>query len=477
MSPAPLSRQLIGVTVLSSAIMTSGCLSGSAKPDPKPLPDITPVVTEEQTKQNQAEQHARAAVKSVEEHFTRATTEQLAFFSPANYAKAQEQIIELRALYNKYDPNDTGLFGGPSEEKLERQATKTDQLLSQGFTIKQLVMTHLKQQVDDKSYLDSLEKKGFEKEYRRILKGLDEIIAEVEDDKAFKGLEDDRANLQERMRKFEITLIQTRYLAPLQAALQQTNSRKVPRTYGEAKRQIEALNHQIATNPRDLPAIQQAVEMAEVAVKRAVTVMIEVDKMERAEGAQRETVVLYYHDALNQMAQGLLQRDFAHLPYHENVDQLSTAIQQQQRKKLDQQLESSGSELQSAFQQLKDLAVAESQEKQRQQFESEKQQIMSQHQQERIKQEANQQLAIEQAIREYQQQEQERLRLREQARIEAERSLIQEQARKAAMMEEAKRAARLELQGQPPSTPATALSAPVAEIAVPIPAQETEPTQ
>ena len=102
---------------------------------------------------------------------------------------------------------------------------------------------------------------------------------------------------------------------------------------------------------------------------------------------------------------------------------------------------------------------------------------MSQHQQERIKQEANQQLAIEQAIREYQQQEQERLRLREQARIEAERSLIQEQARKAAMMEEAKRAARLELQGQPPSTPATALSAPVAEIAVPIPAQETEPTQ
>lgn len=125
--------------------------------------------------------------EEVEQNYLSAKDENYAYYAPAHWKKANSAIKKMRKIVAKFDPNNQGFFGGPSESAVIKQIETTQISLDGAKRTKNLVSPFLAQVIENVEYLTPQIDEQWQDEFAGIQVAIVDVIADIEQEEKTGG--------------------------------------------------------------------------------------------------------------------------------------------------------------------------------------------------------------------------------------------------------------------------------------------------
>jgi len=322
-------KKTLCAAVIISAVGLSGCASTESIQDNVDNNNAVEVLDEAAL----AIQKVKALAEHVELQYESGKDENYVYFAPYSWKKINSSVRTMRTLVAKFDPNDQGFFGGPSESKVIDKIEAAQEALDNAVRIKALVSAYLAQQLADMSYLAPQVHGQWQSELNNINDSMADLIADIEDDDETDGYDEQSAEVQARLLQLEIRIVKSNFYTPLVKKMKKMDQDLIPQTYAQIQQSVQQLNDAIVQAPRDRHAIDMIVVKVENDLRRADNVTTEVNWINSIDRSDSEKIALRYRDAIATVAVDLFSEDISSLSYVEQITYFNNAL----RTKLNQQ--------------------------------------------------------------------------------------------------------------------------------------------
>jgi hypothetical protein len=322
-------KKTLCAAMIISAVGLSGCASTESTQDSVDNNNAVAVLDEAEL----AIQKVKALAEHVEQQYDAGKDADYVFFAPDSWKKINSAVRTMRTLVAKFDPNDQGFFGGPSESKVTDKIEEAQEALDNAVRIKLLVSEFLTQQLADIDYLSPHVHGQWQNELDDIYESTADLIADIEDDESTDGYEKSSAKIQARLLQLEIRIVKSSFYTPLVKKMKKLDQDLIPQTYAQIQQRITQLNDAIVLAPRERPVIDRIIAKVEDDLRRANNVRTEVNWIKSVDRSDSEKIALRYRDAIATVAFNLFAKDISSLTYIEQIAYFDNAL----RHKLDQQ--------------------------------------------------------------------------------------------------------------------------------------------
>ncbi|GIC76274.1 hypothetical protein [Moritella sp. F3] len=278
-------------------------------------------------------QKVKALAEHVEQQYDAGKDEDYVFFAPDSWKKINSAVRSMRTLVAKFDPNDQGFFGGPSESKVTDKIEEAQEALDNAVRIKTLVSVFLTQQLADMNYLSPLVHGQWQNELDDIYESTADLIEDIEDDESTDGYEKSSAKIQARLLQLEIRIVKSNLYTPLVKKMKKLDQDLIPETYAQIQQRIVQLKDAIEFSPREQHILDAIIVKVEDDLRRANNVTTEVNWINSVDRSESEKIALRYRDAIATVAFKLFSKDISSLTYIEQIAYFDNAL----RNKLHQQ--------------------------------------------------------------------------------------------------------------------------------------------
>ncbi|CED61853.1 Putative uncharacterized protein [Moritella viscosa] len=279
-------------------------------------------------------QKVKALAEHVEQQYQEAKEQNYVYFAPDSWGDVNSDVRTMRTLVARFDPNDQGFFGGPSESKVIDKIEDAQTSLDKAVRIKQLVSVFLAQQLADIEYLSPQVHGQWQNSLNDINESTADLIADIEDDDSTDGYEKRSMAVQARLLKLEIRIVKSNYYTPLVKKMKKMDQDLIPQTYAQIQQSVQQLNDAIMLAPRNQDIIENIVTKVEDDLRRANNVTTEVKWINSVDRSDSEMIALRYRDAIATAAFNLFSEDISSLTYVEQIayfhDALHNKFEQQQ---------------------------------------------------------------------------------------------------------------------------------------------------
>ena len=278
---------------------------------------------------SQLNQQVNDATTQVEQAYLEAKEENFSYYAPRTWASVEENIVAMRKLVNRFDPNDQGFFGGPSESAVLASIADVSTLLSQAHDSKNKVMTFLMQPLADIAYLSPQISEERQREFSSITQDLEQLIDSIDANYVLVKRERARKQLQAKITDLELSIVTAKYYSPLKEQLKFLNRQLIPQSYDKASLGLQQLNVVIAASPRDKAALSEAANTVSNYLKSAEHISADVKWINSLDKNQREEIVLQYRTVIENLGLKFLNQDLSNLSYKAQVSKFERALSTQ----------------------------------------------------------------------------------------------------------------------------------------------------
>ncbi|MDX2320114.1 MAG: hypothetical protein QNK26_05885 [Moritella sp.] len=272
-------------------------------------------------------QKIKALAEHVEQQYESGKNENYVYFAPDSWKKINSAVRSMRTLVAKFDPNDQGFFGGPSESKVIAKIEQAQEALDNAARIKLLVSEFLALQLADIEYLTPQVHGQWRSALTDINDTMADLIADIEDDNSTDDYAKESAAIQARLLQLEIRIVKSNYYNPLVTKMKKLDQDLIPQTYLQIQLSIKQLNDAIIVAPRAQTVIDKMVAKVEDDLRRANNVTAEVNWIKSIDRSESEKIALRYRDSIATVAFNLFATDISSLSYVEQVTYFEDAVQ------------------------------------------------------------------------------------------------------------------------------------------------------
>jgi len=276
----------------------------------------------------------KGLAEHIEQQYQAAKEQNYVYFAPDSWRDVNSDVRAMRTLVARFDPNDQGFFGGPSESKVIDKIEEAQEALDKAVRIKQLVSVFLAQQLADIEYLSPQVHGQWQNSLNDINESTADLIADIEDDGSTDGYEKRSSTVQARLLQLEIRIVKSNYYTPLVKKMKKMDQNLIPQTYAKIQQSLQQLNDAIMFSTRNKNIIENIVAKVENDLRRANSVTTEVKWINSINHSESEKIALRYRDALSTAAFNLFSEDISSLTYVEQItyfnDALHNKLEQQQ---------------------------------------------------------------------------------------------------------------------------------------------------
>lgn len=322
-------KKTLCAAMIISAAGLSGCASSESTQGSVDNSNAVEVMDEAAL----AIQKVKALAEHVEQQYDAGKDEDYVFFAPDSWKKINSAVRSMRTLVAKFDPNDQGFFGGPSESKVTDKIEEAQEALDNAVRIKLLVSDFLMQQLADMDYLAPHVHGQWQNELDDIHESTADLIEDIEDDESTDGYEKSSAKIQDRLLQLEIRIVKSNFYTPLVQKMKKLDQSLIPQTYAQIQQRIAQLKNAIEFAPREQPILDTIIAKVEDDLRRADNVTTEVNWIKSVDRSDSEKIALRYRDAIATVAFKLFAKDISSLTYIEQITYFDNAL----RHKLNQQ--------------------------------------------------------------------------------------------------------------------------------------------
>jgi len=275
-------------------------------------------------------QRVQDAITQVEQDYLKAKEQNFSYYAPRTWQSAEQDLVSTRKLVNRFDPNNQGFFGGPSEASVLASITEVSDQLIQAQQIKNQVTTILAQPLADIEYLTPKVGKEWQRDLNTINQSIIQFINNIERQRAVSRQKADLDKIQKKIHDLEINIVIAHYYSPLEKQFHQLNKRLIPQSYNKVLRGLQQLNHVITTTPRDTTALTDSANQIKKDIQSAEHIATDVNWINNLDKNQREEIVLHYRATLESLGLKFLNQDLSNLSYKAQVStferELSTQL-------------------------------------------------------------------------------------------------------------------------------------------------------
>ncbi|QUM81298.1 hypothetical protein HWV01_13900 [Moritella sp. 5] len=271
-------------------------------------------------------QRVNDAVTNVEQTYLKVKDENFATYAPNTWESVQKDLVSMRKLVNRFDPNDQGFFGGPSESTVLEGISEVNDGLIKAQKIKTQVTTFLSQPLADIEYLAPKIDNVWQRDFAIINQDLNHIINMIEDDYLVSRQEFERAKLQKKISVLEINIVTANYYSPLEEQFKLLNQQLIPLSYNNVSQSLQRLNTIIITSPRDTDLLTTTANLIKNGIQRAEHITTDVSWINGLDIKQREQIVLHYRATLEGLGTKFIGQDLSNLSYKAQVQTFELAL-------------------------------------------------------------------------------------------------------------------------------------------------------
>ncbi|MFT5759703.1 MAG: hypothetical protein ACI9LM_004470 [Alteromonadaceae bacterium] len=269
------------------------------------------------------------AVTQIEQDYLAAKDENFNYYAPRTWQYIEQDVVEMRQLVNRFDPNNQGFFGGPSESTVLTSITDVSEQLILAQQYKNQIMTLLAQPLADIEYLTPKIGKEWQRELETINQDIDQFIRNVEKKYPESKQKFDRDKLQKKIHDLEINIVIANYYSPLEKQFNQLDKQLIPQSYNKASQGLQQLNRLITKVPRDTTALTNAANQIKKDIQSAEHITTDVTWINNLDKNQREEIVLHYRATLEGLGHKFLNQDLSNLSYKAQVSTFERVLSAQ----------------------------------------------------------------------------------------------------------------------------------------------------
>jgi len=318
-------KKTLCAAMIISAAGLSGCASSESTQGSVDNSNAVEVMDEAAL----AIQKVKALAEHVEQQYDAGKDEDYVFFAPDSWKKINSAVRSMRTLVAKFDPNDQGFFGGPSESKVTDKIEEAQDALDNAVRIKTLVSVFLTQQLADMEYLSPHVHGQWQNELDDIHESTADLIEDIEDDESTDGYEQSSAKIQARLLQLEIRIVKSNLYTPLVKKMKKLDQGLIPETYAQIQQRIVQLKDAIELAPREQHILDAIIVKVEDDLRRANNVTTEVNWINSVDRSESEKIALRYRDAIATVAFKLFAKDISSLTYIEQITYFDNALRHQ----------------------------------------------------------------------------------------------------------------------------------------------------
>ena len=271
-------------------------------------------------------QRVNDAVTNVEQTYLKAKDENFATYAPNTWKSIQKDLVSMRKLVNRFDPNDQGFFGGPSESTVLEDIAEVSDALIKAQKTKAQVTAFLAKPLADIEYLTPKIDNVWQRDFAIINQDLNKIINMIEDDYLVSRQELERDKLQKKISVLEINIVTADYYSPLEDQFNLLNQQLIPQSYNNVSQGLQQLNGIIVTTPRNTSSLTTTASLVKNEIQRAEHVTTDVNWINGLDIKQREQVVLRYRATLEGLGTKFIGQDLSNLSYKAQVQTFELAL-------------------------------------------------------------------------------------------------------------------------------------------------------
>ncbi len=271
-------------------------------------------------------QRVNDAVTNVEQTYLKAKDENFATYAPNTWKSIQKDLVSMRKLVNRFDPNDQGFFGGPSESTVLEDIAEVSDALIKAQKTKAQVTAFLAKPLADIEYLTPKIDNVWQRDFAIINQDLNKIINMIEDDYLVSRQELERDKLQKKISDLEINIVTADYYSPLEDQFNLLNQQLIPQSYNNVSQGLQQLNGIIVTTPRNTSSLTTTASLVKNEIQRAEHVTTDVNWINGLDIKQREQVVLRYRATLEGLGTKFIGQDLSNLSYKAQVQTFELAL-------------------------------------------------------------------------------------------------------------------------------------------------------
>ena len=272
------------------------------------------------------------AVEHVRKTLAKAEVDGLPYYTPLHFQDAQKSLKKVALLQQ----NSLSLEGEDINVTIMNKVFKIEDLVTEGYQLKTLIMDTLSESLKQKIVLDSLDcKKILPKAYSGINKELIALFKLIEKNKIEKAHKAEIGLLAD-MVDLEIDALIKIYMAPAKAILVKAEGYGADdyaeKTYDNAESAIEQGEEFIKVNYRDLNEIKKVAAEALLAAKKALNTGKLSKSMVELGEKEAELKALEMEDLLNIIIQGYSANNLQGLTLQQQAQELAKLARSQTNK-------------------------------------------------------------------------------------------------------------------------------------------------
>jgi len=253
----------------------------------------------------------------------------ITIYAPNLWKKAVYNMNEMRDIVGKFDADDQGFFGGPSESKVLSYISQTQMSVDKAKQHAKIVSDFLKQPVDDITFITPKINDIWQREFQGINRSLNALIRDLEKNNNLQRHTNSKEKLQARISNLEVKIIIAEVYTPLKRQVETLNDNLIPISYAKTSQALAVLNSQIAASPRDTKVIKILAEKVQQDLLRSQHVSKDVDWINRLSSSQREKAVLHYRNSLEKLSKKLFETDTSTLSFSGQIKELEAMFSSQ----------------------------------------------------------------------------------------------------------------------------------------------------
>lgn len=313
-----LSTQLSSLLIVASLL--SGCSSTSMFSGSANGLTLSKAATEEMNAVN-------AAMNAVEILYQRALKQDLIYYSPVNFALAEQQRADLLSMYENYEPDSGSWFSGSGSEEIELEADHFIQRINLAFQAKLITAPSLTVIRDHDEFIKGLDPEGFTQRITQIRNETKKFVGMAETKGTVIGLEHKQAKLEREYKALEIDMVKRKVMRLPTAEFNQLDQDLVPESYKLALHELYSLERLIEKNPRDNTAIQDNLNASYIQIKQAGSIAKEVIWVKSRIENSAERVVMNYRNHLSLLNQYLGTENLTALDFQSQIRGIKDAVE------------------------------------------------------------------------------------------------------------------------------------------------------
>lgn len=268
-------------------------------------------------------------VSKVQKKFQKAKEDEIYFYSPNNYRTARTGLQTARAYFRNPEKRTHVL----------KSLHRSDQALDEAFKVKVIVARELKDHIELRDVLDSLQaKKSHTREYRSLMTSLMSIIELIENkqEDLFKE-PSGRADFDKRkntmmadMLDFRLRVVKFAYLNHgellISESLNYDAQNIVPDTYAATIAERDAAVEYISKNVENLEGVSEKASKFQFAAQRLLHITRAVNTVLKLEKNTHEHYVLRQEERLTKIAQALKWAESKNYTFAAQATQMASKI-------------------------------------------------------------------------------------------------------------------------------------------------------